>query len=417
LVDKELKRRGKGWSASAAFISSLTDEIPTNPSIDGHVAIVREAAARRKLAKLCQSTLTRCYDAKFTPADLLVEFQRSAGLINVGDAYGDSLGLINGSDVVPEDTRFLIPNYVPEGQITLMVGNPGDGKTFTSIAISADITVGRSHFFAERREPRNVLYLGNEDPASILRNRFDRAGGDPSRIWFESVERAVALRDVAGIEAAIKRHEVALVVIDTITTHFGTGADFHKASDVAAVISPVAAMAQRTGAAVIGLMHLSKSSQSTTLYRVQGSVAFAGAARSVLAIGLDPSDPSKKVMAHLKSNGAPKGQSHAFQITDGRVVWGGTSGLSADDILAPVPITEDRSELDFALEFLREALSQGSRDAADVKAEAKSEGVSERTLKRAKAVLKIESRKKAMDGGWIWCLPEGAEKGTKLPCV
>ena len=156
------------------------------------------------------------------------------------------------------------------------------------------------------------------------------------------------LGDIAGIEGAVNKHEAALVVVDTITTHFGAGADFHKASEVAAVLSPLVAMAQRTGAAVIGLMHLSKSSQSQSLYRVQGSVAFAGAARSILAVGTDPRDPDT-VLAHLKSNGAKEGPSRPFRITSGTVLWGDPSGLSAADILGPQPTAEDRTELDDAM--------------------------------------------------------------------
>ena len=415
LVDKELKRRGKGWSFSATFISSLTDGIPRSASIEGHAARVREASARRKLAKLCESTLTRCYDAKFAPADLLVDLQRSAGLINVGEASGDNLGLVRGSEIAAEIPRWLISPYVPEGQLTLLVGDPGVGKTWIAVSIAASVTTGHLPFGADRRAPCTVIYLANEDPPGILRHRFDLHGGDPERIWFETAEKSISLSDIAAIEDAATKREASLIVVDTITTHFGAGADFHKASEVAAILNPIVAMAQRTGVAVIGLMHLSKASQAQSLYRVQGSIAFAGSARSVMAAAADPSDPSRAMLAHLKSNSGPLGPTQGFSLGDSGVTWNGTSCLRASDILSPATTSEDRSELDDAVDCLRQALSLGSREASEIQDELKAQGVSVATLRRAKGVLGVKSSKQSAHGRWIWYLPgQGAQVSGEL---
>jgi hypothetical protein len=230
-------------------------------------------------------------------------------------------------------------------------------------------------------------------------------------MWFESAEHLINLSQAGAIEAAVQKHGAALVVIDTITSHFGAKADFHKASEVAAILGPLAAMGQRTGAAILGLMHLSKSLQGKSLYRVQGSTAFAGAARSVLGVGRDPSDPTKRVLVHMKVNGSAQGSSRGFSIDNSGVTWGDISGLGAADVLGPETPSEERSETSTAKEFLREALRHGSRDAEEVKSEAKSQGIAERTLRRAKLGLGVESRKKSVREGWIWWLPEGGHEG------
>jgi hypothetical protein len=122
---------------------------------------------------------------------------------------------------------------------------------------------------------------------------------------------------------------VLLIVVDTITSHFGAGADFHKATEVAAILNPIVAMAQRTGVAVIGLMHLSNASQAQSLYRVQGSITFA---RTVMAAAADPSDPTRAMLAHFKSHSGPLGPTQGFTLGDSGVTWNGTSGLPAGDI-------------------------------------------------------------------------------------
>ena len=252
-----------------------------------------------------------------------------------------------------------------------------------------------------------MIYLSNEDGVGVLRARFDRLGGDPKRMWFESAERAINLGHAGAIEAAVQKHEAALVVIDTVTSHFGAKVDFHKASEVAAVLGPLSAMAQKTDTAVLGLMHLSKSMQGKSLYRVQGSTAFAGAARSVLGVGRDPSDPTRRILVHMKSNGGEQGSSREFVIDNCRFTWGNLSGLGAADVLGPETPAEERGALSIAKNFLHEVLSQGSRNAEEVESEAKSQRISDSTLRRAKAALGVKSRKKSVREGWIWWLPEG----------
>ena len=150
--------------------------------------------------------------------------------------------------------------------------------------------------------------------------------------------------------------------------------DFHKASEVAAVLGPLSAMGQRTGASVFGLMHLSKSMQGKSLYRIQGSTAFAGAARSVLGVGQIHPTPRRRILVHMKSNGSAQGSSREFVIDNSGVTWGNISGLGAADVLGPGTPAEERGALSGAIDFLRDALSHGSRNAEEVKSEAKSTG-------------------------------------------
>ena len=83
------------------------------------------------------------------------------------------------------------------------MGDPGDGKTWISLSLSACLSRGIVPFTGASVRPQNVIYLSNEDGAGQLRARFDRLGGDPKRIWFESAERAINLGQAGAIEAAV----------------------------------------------------------------------------------------------------------------------------------------------------------------------------------------------------------------------
>ena len=412
ILSEELRRRGQLEANGASYIADLTHRPRYSANFEVHCARIRTASLRRELLRLVDRVLAGCHDLTTDPTMTLAQLRGHLADIDA-PSHGQSLGLVSAADVQPETTEWLIEPYVPRKCLSLLVGDPGDGKTWVALSLAAALTRGTIPFAGGSGRPQNVLYLSNEDGQGELRARFDKLGGDPSRTWFESAEHAVNLGQAGAIEAAVQKHEAALIVIDTVTSHFGAKADFHKASEVAAILGPLAAMAQRTDAAILGLMHLSKSMQAKSLYRVQGSTAFAGAARSVLGVGHDPSDSSIRILAHLKVNGSAQGTSRKFSIDSRGVTWGDVSGLGAADVLGPETPAEERGALSVAMDFLREVLSHGSRDMLEVKTEADKQGIRKATLRRAKDALGVKSRKKSVRDGWLWWLPEGDHEGAQ----
>jgi putative DNA primase/helicase len=170
---------------------------------------------------------------------------------------------------------------------------------------------------------------------------------------------------------------------------------------VASVLSPLSQLAQRWDVAILGLCHLTKGMAVRSLYRVQGSIAFVACARSVMAIGTDPEEPSKRILCHLKANVGPLGESHAFTLEGGVLRWVGKSDLQAGDVLGPEPSREDRSALDEAIRFLLEFLAAGPRPSKEVQAEAKAQGISLATIRRAEPKAGVERRKTGYQGQWV----------------
>jgi hypothetical protein len=162
--------------------------------------------------------------------------------------------------------------------------------------------------------------------------------------------------------------------------------------------------------------HLNKAAGGNPLYRGGGSIGIIGAARSGLVVAEDPEDPDRRVLASTKHNLSKAAPSLVFRLGTApngtaRVIWGGTSSLSAGDVLKEPPDPEEKSALSEAKEFLMQELKDGPVAAKRVKKDAGSADISERTLKRAKQALCVASHKES-DGSWIWSLPDKVAEGA-----
>jgi hypothetical protein len=273
-----------------------------------------------------------------------------------------------------------------------------------------------------------VVILSAEDGlADTIRPRFDAAGGDPARAIAlstipdaEGNERQIAIPDdLHVIEAAIERVGAVLVVIDPLMAFLSGEVNSHRDQDVRRALAPLARLAERTGAAVAVVRHLNKASGGNALYRGGGSIGIVGAARSGLLIAKHPEDDGRRVLASIKSNLAPPAPSLVFGLSSTgngalRVDWKGESTLDASALLSAPTDPEERSVLQEARDLLRDVLSEGPVPASEVKQEAQSADISERTLKTAKRELGILTSRegepgKRGGGKWIWALPRASD--------
>jgi hypothetical protein len=216
----------------------------------------------------------------------------------------------------------------------------------------------------------------------------------------------VLLQHVETLEKAIRDTEAGLLIIDPLSAYLGH-TDSHRDAEVRGLFSPIAAMAERAGAAVLGVMHLGKSAQRPAIYRAVGSIAFTAFARSVLAVAADPEQDTRRIVVPVKSNLSPGARAIAYVLTDSRLIWDANPvpEVHVDELLNAVP--GDRSERRGADAWLREVLANGPMRSNDILAEGEQEGLSRRTLFRAKKRLGIVAKRGA-DGDasyWSWFLP------------
>ncbi|HSY64927.1 MAG TPA: AAA family ATPase [Terriglobales bacterium] len=325
------------------------------------------------------------------------------------------------SEIKPESVRWLWPGRIPLGKLTLLIGDPGLGKSLVTIDIAACVSRGRSFPDGERSELGDVIFLSAEDdPADTIRPRLDAAGADVARVHTlegtrltlsdnTTVERPFNLETgITTLEDALARIPgVRLVIIDPISSFLG-GADSNTNAEVRELLSPLAALAAKYGVAILCVSHLRKSA-GAAVHRAIASIAFTAAARAVWAVASDTSDINRRLMIMVKLNLGPGVGGLAFRIETQndlpRIAWeAGAVAANANDVLN-IEYREDRSERKEAEEWLREYLGDGPVAASDAIKAANDVGITKTTLWRASSALSVAKRKLGGRGaGWEWSL-------------
>jgi hypothetical protein len=341
----------------------------------------------------------------------------------------DDLVLV--ADVDREPVTWLWRNRIPRRKVVVLDGDPGTGKSTLTLTIAAKVTTGSPFPDGDRPEVGDVILLSAEDDiGDTIRPRLEAAGADLSRCWVlpdvqpelppdaspkakPQPPRPPELpADLELLEKLVTSRAAALVVIDPLMSFLASQIDSHKDQDVRKVLAPLGYMAARTGAAVVIVRHMNKG-QGSALYRGSGSIGIVGAARAGLLVAPDPDDDSRRVMAASKSNLGPKVPSLAYRIVEderykvARVMWDGTSKHTASDLVRQRVDEEEAPALAEATRVLKEILADGPLAAGNVKMQAKTAGVSERTLDRARQVLGVTARRKGFGQGahYEWSMP------------
>jgi RecA-family ATPase len=335
--------------------------------------------------------------------------------------------VIRASEVEDEVVTWLWAGRIPYGKLSAIVGDPALGKSTISLDMAARITVGAGMpDGAPGGVPRNVLVMSAEDGlADTIVPRLRAAGANDERVFFlDDTDEAgdplphPTLPDaVPTIEAAVQTQDVALLVIDPLSAFLGSNTNSWNDASVRGALAPLAAMAERTGAAVLIVAHLNKAVAKPALYRVGGSIGIVAACRSVLLVGRHPDYEDRRILAPLKANLSRQSSSQEFTLTgtqDGpvTVTWNGTCDYTAEQLLSQQIEKNVPTAVDHAERFLSDVLAEGARPANEVADLAKSENISERTLRRARKQLAVLPAKTGFDGGWEWSLPEGGREET-----
>ena len=325
-----------------------------------------------------------------------------------------NLKLINMEQVEIEKIDWLLYPFIPFGKVTIVQGDPGEGKTTMVLQIIAKLTKGEAVLPSGSDEPAlegktmalepvNVIYQTAEDGlGDTIKPRLLSAGADCSRVMvIDDNDQALTMMD-ARLEEAIIQTKARLVVLDPIQGFLGADVDMHRANEIRPLMKRVAVLAEKYHCAIILIGHMNKNSNGKSSYRGLGSIDFQAAARSVLIVGRIKDEPEIRVVCHVKSSLAPEGKSIAFRLDkDTGFEWIGEYDISADDLLSG----DNRGQkIHAAKEFLQEVLAYGSVAQTKVAEEAESRGIKKKTLWNAKKELEIDSVK--IGNQWFWMLPE-----------
>jgi archaellum biogenesis ATPase FlaH len=339
-----------------------------------------------------------------------------------------SLETVTAAQITPQTPKWAWAGRVPLGEITIVAGPPGQGKTQLMLGMCAQATRGK--LSGDLTGPVDALYVSAEDSiehtltprtiaaqAVLERVHFLRGTNHNIRQCDELAPGIAIPKDVPALDQWLSTHRARIVVLDPIVAMIPTTLNTHRDQDVRQALSPLARVAQKHGAAIVVVMHLNKNIEADALNRLSGSIGFGGAARSVLLFAADPDDPdgeagNRRILAHVKCNVGAKQPSISYRIeprtlstSNGEVhtsiaMRDGNTHASANDLLAKPTSAGEATARTEAREFLEAELADGPVPTIDLKTRAEDAGLNWRTVERAKQQMAIRARKKG--AGWVW---------------
>ena len=312
----------------------------------------------------------------------------------------ETVKIIRMSDVELTPVDWLWKPYLPFGKLSVLQGNPGEGKTYFAMHLAAACTNGKLLPNMERMEPFNVIYQTAEDGlGDTVKPRLIEAGADLDRVLvIDDSEVQLTLSD-ERIEKAIIENNARLVIIDPIQAYLGADVDMNRANEVRPIFMRLGQVAQRTGCAILLIGHLNKAAGMQSLQRGLGSIDIAAAVRSVMFIGKLKHDPTMRILTHEKSSLAPPGVSLAFSLGDeSGFRWVGEYDITADEMLSGIePQRETKTQQ--AKDLICTLLAGGKQVLSeDIDKAALERGIPGRTVRDAKRELGDALKSKIVEG-------------------
>lgn len=298
--------------------------------------------------------------------------------------------------------------YIPYGKLTVLQGDPGDGKSTFILQIAALLSKGLQMPDGYRvKESQSIIYQCSEDDlADTVKPRLIAAGADCARIAFivDDDER-LTLED-ERIEKTLAATKARLLIIDPIQAYLTQDYDMQNAIRMRTVLGGLSDLAAKYRCAIVLVGHMNKASGGKDLYRGLGSIDIAAIARSVLMIARDKENPEIRYMIPVKSSLAPEGCAIAFSLSrEAGFQWDGLRSVDVDRLLSNEP--EHDKKLVLACKYLDEMLNAHEMTSKDIYDKMQHMGIGRRTVESAKQKMHITSYRKS--GTWYWKLPAVAE--------
>lgn len=323
------------------------------------------------------------------------------------------LKLIHMEDVVSKEVEWLWYPYIPYGKITIIEGDPGEGKTTLVLKLAAALSRGLPLPCDDDKEyePIHIIYQTAEDGIEdTIKPRLEKAGADCSMIRvIDETDKELSMTD-DRLEQAIIETKARLIILDPIQAYIGATVDMHRANEIRPVLKHLGIIAEKHNCAIILIGHMNKASGSKSTYRGLGSIDIQATARSVLLVARLRDKPNIRIMAHDKSSLAPAGDAIGFEMTeDNGMVCIGPYDITIDELLSGNE-GRGKKKLDIAENFIKEYFGSNKViPSNEIMMEAAKRSIKRNTLLSAKKKLGITSDKeKAEDGTiyWIWVMPE-----------
>lgn len=326
-------------------------------------------------------------------------------------AAGRKVTARDASSYEEKPTKWLWKDRIPLGEITLLAGRGGVGKSTLAFQLAAWLTIGdmKGEYYSS---PQNVLYVVNEDnPHSYVIPHLRAAGADMSRIKICEVRdetgelsKLTLPGDLEALKAAVKEHTCVAVIMDPISSNLrGKKNDGDEMRPILERLRRE--ITEELGCSILGIAHLRKGQAGDLMEAIMGSSELGNVARAALGVIEDPDDSDAIILSQEKGNMAPKGQeSFRYKILDHsyfsedaqtfirttRLEWLDPTMTRASDVYADRASGGDGSTAD-AIDWLRGFLTGGPKTRKEVLDEARKQFYGEKKIRAARNALKVVS--------------------------
>lgn len=311
------------------------------------------------------------------------------------------LKMIKMSEVQSQEIEWLWYPFIPYGKLTIIQGDPGDGKTTLVLNIAAKLSKGEVlDNDMKLSEPVNVIYQTAEDGLSdTVKPRLELAGADCEKISvIDESSKSLSMVD-ERLEEAIVRTGARVLILDPIQAYLGGGMDMNRANEARDMTKRLGVLAEKYKCAILLIGHMNKAVGNKAAYRGMGSIDFFAVARSVLLVGRVEGEANIRAVVQIKNNLAAFGHSKAFALSENGFQWLGDYEITVDEVLGG--IAPKANKLEQAKQMLRGLAETSSAVLSnEIFNEAEELGISKRTLENAKKELGI--RAKRINNSWYW---------------
>lgn len=313
------------------------------------------------------------------------------------------LQMIKMSEIQSQEVAWLWYPFIPYGKLTIVQGDPGDGKTTLVLNIAAKLSRGEG-IDSEMKltEPLTVIYQSAEDGlADTVKPRLEVAGADCENISVidESIKSLSMIDE--RLEEAVIRTKAKLLILDPIQAYLGGGMDMNRANEARDMTKKLAALAEKYQCAIVLVGHMNKAAGNKAAYRGMGFIDFFAVARSVLLVGRVEGEANIRAVVQIKNNLAAFGHPKAFELSEDGFHWLGDYEITADEVLGGIALKSNK--LEQAKRLLRElAETKNAIQSNEIFKLAEEQSISRRTLENAKKEMGI--RAKRINNSWYWKL-------------
>jgi len=419
--EKHRDGRGRGWermSADLAWAIARYAVSPWTPLDTTDAEQLYDELLPRTIAESCPGKWTARLLAKAATKPVPPPPWETADFEAVHDPHepattNRAYQLTKASTFKVRPVRWLWAERLAMGSLCLLGGREGIGKSTVAYTLAANITRGELKGNYEG-EPRAVIVAATEDSWEYtIVPRLIAANADLDRIYRIDIATSTGHlaeitlpADLKHLGHAIKSTGAVLVLLDPLMSRLGTALDTHKDQEVRQALEPLVRMADEAGAAVLGLIHVNKSTTTDPLTSLMASRAFVAVARTVIFVMVDPDDEDGRLLGTPKNNlGRTNLPTITFSIesahvadTDegavwtGRIRWTGETERSVSEALVAAGESSDRRSVtldaaDWLVDYLIDC--GGSVEGGDVVKAAKVAGHSRAAVQRARAELRL----------------------------